>query len=94
MFRLLQLAGSLKGVVYCRGPLDIPIFEGSVETTGRNMTLNYNTPSSPAICAVRKNLEKGAVAAYDHVPFMSASTSFTFNTDNGVSLIVLNPMFG
>lgn len=81
----LSLAGSLKGVVYCRGPLDSPIFEGSVETTGRNMTLTYNTPSSAAIDAVRKNLEKGAVAAYDCVPFVSASTSFTFKTDNGMA---------
>ena len=91
---MLQLAGSLKGVVYCRGPLDSPIFEGSVETTGRNMTLTYNTPSSAAIDAVRKHLEKGAVAAYDCVPFVSASTSFTFKTDNGVSLIVLIPVVG
>ncbi|KAG0581653.1 hypothetical protein KC19_4G269200 [Ceratodon purpureus] len=81
----LSLAGSLKGVVYCRGPLDSPIFEGSVETTGRNMTLTYDTASSAATDAVRKNIEKGAVAAYDRVPFVSASTSFTFNTDNGMA---------
>lgn len=81
----LSLAGSLKGVVYCRGPLDSPIFEGSVETTGRNMTLTYDSPPSAAIDAVRKNLERGAVAAYDRVPFVSASSSFTFNTDNGMA---------
>lgn len=53
------------------------------------MTLTYNAPSSAAIDAVRKNLEKGAVAAYDRVPVVSASSSFTFNTDNGVSRFVL-----
>ena len=54
------------------------------------MTLTYDTASSAATDAVRKNIEKGAVAAYDRVPFVSASTSFTFNTDNGVSLIALS----
>ena len=86
MFRSLQLAWSL---IYCRGPLDSPILEGRVDTSGRNMTLTYNTPLSAAIDAVRKSLEKGAVAAHDRVPFVSVSTSFIFNTDNGVTLIVL-----
>lgn len=54
------------------------------------MTLTYDSPPSAAIDAVRKNLERGAVAAYDRVPFVSASSSFTFNTDNGVSLLVFN----
>lgn len=89
---LWQLAGSLKGVVYCRGPLDSPIFEGSVETTGRNMSLTYDTCPSAAIDAIRSNLERGAVAAYDHVPFVSGSGSFTFNTDNCVSFCVRYPL--
>jgi hypothetical protein len=89
---LWQLAGSLKGVVYCRGPLDSPIFEGSVETTGRNMCLTYDTCPSAAIDAIRSNLERGAVAAYDHVPFVSGSGSFTFNTDNCVSFCMRYPL--
>lgn len=85
----MQLAGSLKGVVYCRGPLDTPIFEGTVETTGKNMTLTYNTRPSVAIHVIQENLNKGAVAAYDHVPFVFACASFTFNTDNCVSILFL-----
>jgi hypothetical protein len=85
----LPLAGSLKGVVYCRGPLDCPIFEGSIETTGKNMSLTYDTQPSAAVDAIQKNIEKGAVAAYDHVPFTSASASFTFNSDNCVSFSIL-----
>lgn len=85
----MQLAGSLKGVVYCRGPLDCPIFEGSIETTGKNMSLTYDTQPSAAVDAIQKNTEKGAVAAYDHVPFTSVSASFTFNSDNCVSFSIL-----
>ncbi|KAL3692761.1 hypothetical protein R1sor_006412 [Riccia sorocarpa] len=79
------LAGALKAVVHCRGPLDAPIFEGTAEVTGKHLPLVFESPDSAAIAAIKDNLVVGAVAAYDRIPFTSASASFTFNTDNCIA---------
>ncbi|BBN05669.1 hypothetical protein MPTK1_3g15020 [Marchantia polymorpha subsp. ruderalis] len=76
------LAGALKAVVHCRGPLDAPIFEGTAEVSGKHLPLVYESPASTAVTAIKDNHAVGAVAAYDRIPFTSASASFTFNTDN------------
>ncbi|CAM6097615.1 unnamed protein product [Calypogeia fissa] len=76
------LAGALKAVVHCRGPLDAPIFEGSAELAAKQKALVYEAPHTVATHAIKENEHGGAVAAYDRVPFASASASFTFNTDD------------
>lgn len=82
----MQLAGALKAVVHCRGPLDAPIFEGSAELAAKQRALVYDAPPTVATQIIKENELSGAVAAYDRVPFASASASFTFNTDDCVSL--------
>ncbi|KAL2635099.1 hypothetical protein R1flu_006578 [Riccia fluitans] len=79
------LAGALKAVVHCRGPLDAPIFEGTAEVTGKHLPLVFESPDSAATAAIKDNVAVGAVAAYDRIPFTSASASFTFNTDNCIA---------
>lgn len=65
--------------------MDAPIFEGTAEVSGKHLPLVYESPASTAVTAIKDNHAVGAVAAYDRIPFTSASASFTFNTDNCVS---------
>ncbi|EFJ16558.1 hypothetical protein SELMODRAFT_421796 [Selaginella moellendorffii] len=81
------VAGAVKAVVYCRGPLDAPIFEGSAETLKNRTDLTFNASPSKAIDSIRNNLHKGAAAAYDNVAFTMASGSFTFDTDGATANI-------
>lgn len=78
---LYPIAGSLKAVFNCQGPLDVPIFVGSAVISNKNDN-DLNLPSSVASESVRLNKEYGAVAAFDRVPFSYMSANFTFNTDN------------
>eukprot|EP01018_Ginkgo_biloba_P034767 Gb_34396 [translate_table: standard] len=77
-----ELAGSLKAVFNCQGPLDVPIFVGSGVISRKNIHSISNMPSSVAAETVRQNKDAGAVAAFDRVPFSYVSVNFTFNTDN------------
>lgn len=78
------MAGALKAAVYCRGPLEVPVFAGSAEILKKNMDTALNGPSSAATEAVKQHETKGAVAAFDRIPFSYASANFTFDTDNCV----------
>ena len=79
-----QLAGALKGVVYCRGPLDIPTFEGMGEMSSQHVHLALDTSASDATRAIEGKRMGGAVAAYDKIALKEASASFTFRTDDCV----------
>ncbi|XP_057851125.2 protein SUBSTANDARD STARCH GRAIN 4, chloroplastic isoform X2 [Cryptomeria japonica] len=78
---LYPIAGSLKAVFNCQGPMDVPIFVGSAVVSKKNDN-DLNMPSSVASESVRLNKDNGAVAAFDRVPFSYMSANFTFNTDN------------
>eukprot|EP00897_Mesotaenium_endlicherianum_P001207 jgi/Mesen1/1113/ME000123S00282 len=78
----LPLAGALKGAVVCRGPLDIPTFEGTAEFSRAHVGLALATKPSDATRAIALELNRKAAAAYDKIPFTSGSGSFSFNSDN------------
>jgi hypothetical protein len=80
----LQLAGALKAAVYCRGPLELPVFAGSAEMSKKNVEIALNGPPSCATEAIRQYEDKGAIAAFDRIPFSYASANFTFDTDTCV----------
>lgn len=82
---LFPLAGSLKAVFNCQGPLDIPVFVGGGIMSKKNNHFISNMPSSAAAEAVMRNKEFGAVAAIGHVPFSYVSANFTFNTDSRIT---------
>ncbi|KAI5082263.1 hypothetical protein GOP47_0002006 [Adiantum capillus-veneris] len=79
---LFSLAGAIKAAVYCRGPLEVPVFAGSAEISKKNMTVALNGPTTAASEAVKQHESRGAVAAFDRIPFSYASANFTFDTDN------------
>lgn len=81
----MQLAGSVTAVFNCQGPLDAPIFVGSGMVSRKMSYSVSDVPVSPAMEAMLKSKEAGAVAAFDRVPFSYVSANFTFNTDNCVS---------
>ncbi|KAH9324119.1 hypothetical protein KI387_004297 [Taxus chinensis] len=78
---LYPVAGSLKAVFNCQGPLDVPVFVGSAVISKKHND-DLNMPSSVVSEVVRKNRDIGAVAAFDRVPFSYMSANFTFNSDN------------
>ncbi|KAJ7565427.1 hypothetical protein O6H91_02G060300 [Diphasiastrum complanatum] len=79
------LSGVVRAIVYCRGPLDAPIFDGSAESIKHTMDITSTMPPSVASAAIQRDNAKGAVAAYDRVAFSSVSANFTFNSDNCVA---------
>ncbi|MCO5581693.1 hypothetical protein L7F22_035582 [Adiantum nelumboides] len=79
---LFPLAGAIKAAVYCRGPLEVPVFAGSAEVLKKNMAITVNGPTTAATKAVKQHEGRGAVAAFDRIPFSYASANFTFDTDN------------
>lgn len=82
---LFHLAGAIKAAVYCRGPLEVPVFAGSAEISKKNVGTALDGPSTAATEAIKRHEEKGAVAAFDRIPFSYASANFTFDTDNCVA---------
>ncbi|CAI5478753.1 unnamed protein product [Closterium sp. Yama58-4] len=82
------LAGSLQGLLFCRGPLDAPIFEGTAELAAEPADVDAAVAAvagSDAAGAVEAWRGEGAVGAYDRVPVTAATANFTFNTDDCVS---------
>ncbi|CAI5527560.1 unnamed protein product, partial [Closterium sp. Naga37s-1] len=82
------MAGSLQGLLFCRGPLDAPIFEGTAELAAEPADVDAAVAAvvgSDAAGAVEAWRGKGAVGAYDRVPVTAATANFTFNTDDCVS---------
>ncbi|CAI7870869.1 unnamed protein product [Closterium sp. NIES-53] len=82
------LAGSLQGLLFCRGPLDAPIFEGTAELAAVSADVDAAVAAvagSDAAGAVEAWRGEGAVGAYDRVPVTAATANFTFNTDDCVS---------
>ncbi|KAK8683432.1 hypothetical protein V6N13_039493 [Hibiscus sabdariffa] len=79
------LAGSVKAVFNCQGPLTAPIFVGSVMVSREISYSDFDVPSSSASEALLNNKEAGAVAAFDCIPLSYLSANFTFNTDNCVA---------
>ncbi|CAI5517516.1 unnamed protein product [Closterium sp. Naga37s-1] len=79
------LAGSLQGLLFCRGPLDAPIFEGTAELAAEPADVDAAVAAvagSDAAGAVEAWRGEGAVGAYDRVPVTAATANFTFNTDD------------
>jgi len=81
------VAGSVKGFLYCSGPLDSPVFTGRAETTDPTLAdLSKAKPGTEMAWseeAVKGAVGEGAVAAYDRVPFKSANAVFTANVKKG-----------
>ncbi|KAH7281931.1 hypothetical protein KP509_35G004100 [Ceratopteris richardii] len=82
---LFPLAGAIKAAIYCRGPLEVPIFAGSAEISKKNVKNNLTGPTTPAIEAVKQHEQRGAVAALDRLPVSNASANFTFDKDSCVA---------
>lgn len=82
------LAGSVKGFLYCSGPLEAPVFTGRAETTVPTTgNLNKEKPGTEMAWsedAVKAAQSQGAVAAYDRVPFKSANAVFTADIKKGI----------
>ena len=90
----LQLAGVLKAAVYCRGPLEVPVFAGSAEMSKKNVGIALDGPSSSATEAIKQHEDKGAIAAFDRIPFSYASANFTFDTDTCVGDVHFDKWIG
>lgn len=81
------MAGSLKGFLYCSGPLEAPVFTGRAQTTKPAekdiTTQKAGTELAWAEEAIQAAASQGAVAAYDRVPFKSANAVFTADIKKG-----------
>eukprot|EP00850_Spirogloea_muscicola_P020229 SM000210S06743 [mRNA] locus=s210:185513:196459:+ [translate_table: standard] len=81
----LPLAGAVKGVVHCRGPLETPTFEGTAELSSSQTDHTFFGRVTDATKAVHRHKSEGAIAAYDRVPIAAGSASFAFRTDDCVA---------
>ena len=74
-----SVAGTIEGTLHVTGKSDQPVYTGTAVVTdpGKNEGSTYNDPLTVAQKTVE---ETGGVAAYDKVPFKSASSVFTFDT--------------
>jgi len=81
------VAGSVKGFLYCSGPLEKPVFTGRAETTTPTEDdLNIATPGTEMAWsedAIKAAAHQGAVAAFDRVPFKSANAVFSMDIKKG-----------
>ena len=81
------VAGTVKGFLYCSGPLDSPVFTGRAETTVPTPEdVNKAEPGTEMAWsedAIKAAKNEGAVAAYDRVPFKSANAVFTADIKKG-----------
>ena len=81
------VAGSVKGFLYCSGPLEQPVFTGRAETTvPADEDLNIAKPGTEMAWsedAIKAAAHEGAVAAYDRVPFKSANAVFSVDVKKG-----------
>eukprot|EP00850_Spirogloea_muscicola_P014510 SM000105S13855 [mRNA] locus=s105:52652:63657:- [translate_table: standard] len=81
----LPLAGAVKGVVHCRGPLETPTFEGTAELSSSQTDHTLFGRVTDATKAVHRHKSEGAIAACDRVPIAAGSASFAFRTDDCVA---------
>jgi len=81
------VAGTVKGFLYCSGPLDSPVFTGRAETTvPMPEDVNKAEPGTEMAWsedAIKAAKSEGAIAAYDRVPFKSANAVFTADIKKG-----------
>lgn len=82
---LFPLAGAIKAAVYCRGPLEVPVFAGSADISKVTVGIGLDEVCTAATEAIKQYEDRGAVAAFDRVPFSNASANFTFDTDNCIA---------
>ena len=82
------VAGSVKGFLYCSGPLESPVFTGRAETTEPTTEdIKKQNPGTEAAWAEESIVtaeSEGAVGAYDRVPFKSANAVFSAEIKKGV----------
>ena len=82
------VAGSVKGFLYCSGPLESPVFTGRAETTEPTTEdikkQNPGTRSGVGEESIVAAESEGAVGAYDRVPFKSANAVFSAEIKKGV----------
>ncbi len=72
------VAGALRGVMHCTGPLEHPVFSGTavaVPLPAAQLLASEDTPARHALLSTR-----GAVGGFDRVPITSASAVFTLDT--------------
>ncbi|GAX75992.1 hypothetical protein CEUSTIGMA_g3435.t1 [Chlamydomonas eustigma] len=72
-----SVAGSLRGVMHCTGPLEKPVFSGSAVAIRPSLNLLDGLEDTPAMSALTLNAQ--AVAAFDKVPVLAASGVFTMD---------------
>ncbi len=72
------VAGALRGVLHCTGPLEQPVFSGSAVAVASPRAAHLGCEPTCARAALLAT--PGAVAAFDRVPIMSASAVFTLDT--------------
>jgi hypothetical protein len=71
------IAGALRGVLHCTGPLERPIFSGSASAVRPTPAMLAGTEDTPALRALLG--DPAAVVAYDRVPATAAAGVFTLD---------------
>jgi hypothetical protein len=73
------LHGYIKGSLSITGELEHPVYSGTATAYGLPQEEFESAPPGMAKEAVLKNLDKGAIAAYQKIPMTSAKAVFTFD---------------
>ncbi|KAK9804274.1 hypothetical protein WJX72_004315 [[Myrmecia] bisecta] len=81
----MPVAGAVRGVLHCTGPLEQPVFSGTAVTV-RSSPDDVGPGDKTAAQDVLDG-QAGALAAYDRLPLASASAVFTLDTSTDIFLL-------
>ncbi|KAK9862508.1 hypothetical protein WJX84_009406 [Apatococcus fuscideae] len=79
------IAGAARGVLHCTGLLEEPVFSGTAVAMAPSSSMQEGLGQNAATKALKA--EPQAAAAYDHIPFKSASCVYTLDTSTNIFLM-------